>query len=80
MPGKHLIIVRYDEEHDAHKEWVYNRADIDGAKVVWAREMDPAENQKLIDYFKHRTTWLLEPDEDPPKLSAYSALKNTPEN
>jgi hypothetical protein len=52
-------------------EWVYNEADIDGSKIVWAREMDAAENAKLMDYFKDRQIWLLEADEQPPKLSLY---------
>ena len=69
-PGQHLVIVRYKPGHDImFNEWVYNEADIDNAKVVWAREMSPAENQKLIRYFPDRKTWLAEPDEDPPRLS-----------
>jgi len=50
---------------------VYNEADIDGSKVVWARDMSPEENEELIRYFRDRQVWLLEADETPPKLSLY---------
>jgi hypothetical protein len=72
MDGKQLAIVRYGANHNAvMNEWVYNRADIDGAKVVWARDMDEAENRELLEYFHDRRAWLVEADETPPKLSAY---------
>jgi hypothetical protein len=70
--GDQLAIVRYAPHPKSKYEWVYNRADIDGAKVVWARDMGPVQNQELIDYFKVRRVWLVEPDEDPPRLSLYS--------
>jgi len=75
--GQHLVIVRYGPEHKAalDMEWVYNGADIDGSKVVWARDMGEAENKEVIDYFKNRTkngtVWLVEPDERPPQVSPY---------
>jgi hypothetical protein len=69
--GRHLVIVRYGSKHVPHSEWVYNEADIDGAKVVWAREMDAAQNGKLLEYFQDRCVWLLEADTEEPKLVPY---------
>ena len=60
--GRHLIIVRYTDNHIVHQEWVYNRADVDNASVVWAREMTAERNRELFDYFRERTVWLVEPD------------------
>jgi hypothetical protein len=75
-PGQHLVIVRYDPKHSYHAEWVYNEADIDGAKVIWAREMDSEHNRQLLEYFKDRHIWLVESDELPPRLTPYSGLSN----
>lgn len=72
QPGKHLIIVRYEPDHNIHDEWVYNGADIDAAKVLWARELDEPQNAKLLAYFKDRTVWLVEPDNDNTELIPYS--------
>jgi hypothetical protein len=72
LPGEHLVIVRYNQYHDSTDEWVYNKADIDMAKVVWARDMGDAANAELIRYFAHRQVWLAEPDLAPPRLSPYA--------
>src|SRR5467141_933728 len=72
-PGKHLIVVRYEENHNFHDEWVYNGAEIDTAKVLWARELDPVQNAKLFAYFKDRQIWLVEPDTDNTELIPYLA-------
>jgi hypothetical protein len=50
---------------------VYNQADIDGARVVWAHELSPESNQRLLAYFINRRVWLVEPDLDPPTLVPY---------
>ena len=85
-PGQHLVIVRYASDHEPFEEWVYNEANIDAAKVVWARGMGTSGDQQLISYFEGRRVWLLEPDEDrhnllpyPSRLSVSSAaMQGTP--
>ena len=61
---KHLILVKYGPRHSYFNEWVYNAADIDGSKVVWARAMDAQEDCKLVEYFKDRKVWSLAIDDD----------------
>jgi hypothetical protein len=70
LPGRQLVIVHYQPDHEPFAEWVYNHADIEASKVVWARDMGP-QNEELIQYFKDRTVWLLEADEKPPRLLPY---------
>lgn len=68
---RHLIIVRYNPDKQEHDEWVYNEADIDGARVVWAREIDATQNLRLLDYFGNRRVWLLEADAEKLQLTPY---------
>lgn len=74
--GAQLAIVRYVNAH-LYPEWVYNAADIDKSKVVWAREMDPESNRKLLNYYKNRTAWLVEPDSSPPRVVPYNEVSCT---
>jgi hypothetical protein len=57
----------------AYSESVYTDADIDGAQVVWAREMNPDQNRRLLEYFKDRKVWLLELEQHDsyPRLAPY---------
>ncbi|MGH9664907.1 MAG: hypothetical protein ACRD9L_10830, partial [Bryobacteraceae bacterium] len=70
-PGKQLVFVHYWPGHIFQNEWVYNAADIDGSRVVWARDLSAEEDEKLRRYYPDRTAWLLEPDARPPRLSPY---------
>jgi hypothetical protein len=69
--GRHVIVVRYTRNLSPREEWVYNRADIGEADVVWARDMGERENRKLSEYFRDRRIWLLEPGDDPDRLQLY---------
>jgi hypothetical protein len=75
-PGDQLAIVRYKANHDAIlNEWVYNEADIDKSKVVWARDMGDPQNAELLHYFHDRHVWLIEPDVTPPRVTDYDATR-----
>ena len=67
-PGQHLVIVAYGPEHDLDHDWVYNAADIDAAKIVWARDMGLRDNAELLQYFHDRRVWRLNADQSPPRL------------
>jgi hypothetical protein len=62
---RRLMLVRYAPAHSPHEEWVHNGADLDTAPVVWAREGDP----RLLEHFRDRQIWLVEPDTTPVKLT-----------
>ena len=72
MPGKQLVLVRYATVHNDQNEWVFNSANIDDQRVIWAREMTPEADRPFLEYFRGRHIWLLEPDLSPPKLVPYT--------
>ena len=71
IPGKVLVFVHYAPNHVFQEEWVYNEADIDHARIVWARDLGGEENDKLRAYYPDRQVFLLEPDFRPPRLQRY---------
>jgi hypothetical protein len=71
-PDRHLVFVRYDPRaHQNDDAWVYNRADLERAKIVWARELNPASNVQVMRRFAGRKVWLALPDQHPQRLIPY---------
>lgn len=62
--GQHVVFVRYGPRHNHDIELVYNRADIDASPVVWVRELDGEQNEKVREYYKGRQMWLFDMPED----------------
>lgn len=79
LPEKQLVIVRYPQEQEDIGEWVFNAADIDHAKVVWAREIPGVSSEPLLNYFKDRRVWVVEPGVLPVELEPYSPPSVKPE-
>jgi hypothetical protein len=76
VPGEHLVLVRYGIHHEIYEELVYNGADIDRSKIVWARSLGSEKDQRLIQYYAGRQVWSLEEDGEV-KLSRYSPPTNS---
>jgi hypothetical protein len=72
-----LVIVHYEPTHSPDEEWVYNRANIDHAKVIWARDMGKKENDELARYFATREVWFLNVDRLPIVPVPYRTTEKT---
>jgi hypothetical protein len=55
--GKHLVIVGYPFHDIPWREWVYNEADLDNSKIVWARDMGYLGNLDLLEHYPDRQVW-----------------------
>lgn len=69
-PGKQLVMIRYDPTtHTNDNAWTFNGANLETAKIVWARESsDSDENRRLMSHFSDRKVWLAEPDATPQRI------------
>jgi hypothetical protein len=77
LPGKQLAIVRYSSAHYPLDEWVYNGPDIEGSKVIWAREMNGQDDLELIRQYQGRQVWLVQPDTHPAEVTPYQVPEET---
>lgn len=63
LPGPQLVFVRYPHpEMGVVSEWVFNSADIDAQKIVFAFDFGRKEDQKLLNYYPNRQAWLVTVD------------------
>jgi hypothetical protein len=71
LPGEHVVLVTYSPDFDLDREWVYNLSNIDGAKIVWARDMGSENNRELLAYYPARQFWMVHAGSSPPHLEPY---------
>jgi hypothetical protein len=71
--GQHVIIVHYGPSHLFHIGWIYNDADSDNSRVIWARDLGPAKNAELVKYYQGRSIWYFDADAPQVHLTPYSA-------
>lgn len=72
LPGDHVVIVHSPPSYGGAQDWIYNRPDIDHAKVIWARDMGADKNQELVLYFRNRHIWYVNQDDGVMRLQAYN--------
>jgi hypothetical protein len=68
IPGDHLVLVNYGPGHVFGEEWVYNSADVDGSRIVWAMDPGNGNRDALLRMFQKRSVWLLHADSRPVQL------------
>ena len=57
-PGRHLVFVGSAVAGIGWNQWVFNDADIDDSRIVWAHDLGRDEDRKLMAYYPRRTVWL----------------------
>ncbi len=73
QPGRQLCLVRYaSRDPGPDQDWLYNRADLSDARIVWGRSLSNASDRALIAAFPGRHVWLLQPNRiDAGELTPY---------
>lgn len=54
LPDRYIAIVSYAPNFDFHDEIVFNKADIENAKMIWAHDLGEEKNKSLLDYYTNR--------------------------
>ncbi|MEJ7930648.1 hypothetical protein WG922_11745 [Ramlibacter sp. AN1015] len=75
LPGRHLVMVRSGAHNPVHYELVYNEADIDAARVVWARALGPDRDARLAEHFPGHRVWAFDWRPDLPQAYTLELLR-----
>lgn len=75
IPGNHLVFVRPKTDEYNLLQWIYNDADIDGSRIVWARDLGPERDAELARYYAGRHLWMVDPNVEPATCMKYSSQK-----
>jgi hypothetical protein len=75
IPGGHLVFVETKTDPANLFQWIYNEAEIDDSRIVWARDLGPERNRELAAYFAGRKIWTVNPNIEPAGLSPYGKVE-----
>ena len=50
--------MRYESKHNWYDDWVFNDADINSSRIVFARVCTPDSDRALADSMKDRDVWM----------------------
>ncbi len=56
------MFVKSKDDHASEHQWIYNDADIDASRIVWARDLGAEQNSRLVKYFAGRQVWIVDPN------------------
>jgi hypothetical protein len=60
VSGRDLVLVVSNDHNPLHTELVFNDADIDSSRIVWAHSLGEKEDSEIIAYYSSRRPWLFE--------------------
>ena len=66
--GRHIVLVKRKTDPYDFFQWVYNGADIDNSEIIWARDLGPGKNAALLEYYRNRTAWEVDPNVKPASI------------
>jgi hypothetical protein len=67
--GKHLVFVRFGPTCDVHECWIYNSAQVEDARIVWARSINEQADDQLRHALPDHSIWDLSIEQDEYRLS-----------
>ena len=70
-PGNHLVFVRAKTDPHNRYQLIYNSAEINSSRLVWARDLGDKENARLAAYMTGRKVWMVDPNVEPATLTPY---------
>jgi hypothetical protein len=71
--GSHLVFVSYDDDFSVQDgEWVYNPADLNAARVIFAHELGAHKNSELIAAHPGCAVWIVRVSAEQVQLAPYS--------
>jgi hypothetical protein len=81
VPGAHLVFVQAKSDEKNLFQWIYNSADIDASRIVWARDLGEVRNAQLAAYYQgSRALWLVDPNVEPARIIRYQPYSLASEN